>query len=187
MKRYEIKLDIKKLKNFIVCRNKWLNILFWKVKLISFPTEDTVFGKIQYKNKKYDLLNQPIGKAQSDKINQYKKDNDCGISSAPWSVNKFDWIIKDDKLYLSSIKCKLCKNKENLINNIFNTNELFASWVNKDIKLLVSKKELGNNKQGRMMIEREVLILEFENGSLKKSRLETEQYCLLNLKKYLDS
>ena len=102
-------------------------------------------------------------------------------------MNKFDWIIKDDKLYLSSIKCKLCKNKENLINNIFNTNELFASWVNKDIKLLVSKKELGNNKQGRMMIEREVLILEFENGSLKKSRLETEQYCLLNLKKYLDS
>jgi len=153
---------------------------------VSIPTKDTVFGKIQYKNKKYDLLNQPIGKVQSDKLNQYKKDNNCGISSVPWSVNKFEWIIKDDNLYLSSIKCKLCKNKENLINDIFNTSELFASWVNKEITTLVSKKELGNNKQGRMMIEREVLILEFENGSLKKSRLEIEQYRSSNLKNYLD-
>ena len=153
---------------------------------MSIPTKDTVFGKIQYKNKKYDLLNQPIGKVQSDKLNQYKKDNNCGISSVPWSVNKFEWIIKDDNLYLSSIKCKLCKNKENLINDIFNTSELFASWVNKEITTLVSKKELGNNKQGRMMIEREVLILEFENGSLKKSRLEIEQYRSSNLKNYLD-
>ena len=154
---------------------------------MSIPTKDTVFGKIQYKNKKYDLLNQPIGKVQSDKLNQYKKDNNCGISSAPWSVNKFEWIIKDDKLYLSSIKCKLCKNKENIIKNIFGTDELFASWVNKDIELLVSKKELGNNKQGRMMIEREVLVLNFENGLLKKSKRKTEQYRSSSLKNYLDS
>jgi len=153
---------------------------------MSVPTQDTVFGKIQYENKQYDLLSQPIDKVQSDKLKQYKKENNCGISLAPWSVNKFEWIIKDDKIYLSSIKCKLCKNKENLISNIFDTNELFASWVDKDIRLLVSKKELGNNNQGRMMIEREVLILEFENGSLKKSRLEIEQYRSSNLKNYLD-
>lgn len=154
---------------------------------MSIPTKDTVFGKIQYENKQYDLLSQPIDKIQSDKLNQYKKENNCGISSASWSVNKFEWIIKDGKLYLLSIKCKLCKNQENLISDIFDTNELFAFWVNKDIKLLISKKELGNNNQGRMMIEREVLILSFENGLLNKLKRETEQYRSSSLKNYLDS
>lgn len=153
---------------------------------MSIPTKDTVFGKIQYKNKEYDLLNQPIGKIQSDILNQYKKENNCGISSAPWSVNKFEWIIKDDKLYLSSIKCRLCENQENLISDIFDTNELFASWVNKEIKLLVSKKELGLNKQQKMMIEREVIVLNFENGILKHFQKETEQYPSSSLKYYLD-
>lgn len=154
---------------------------------MSIPTKDTIFGQITYKNKQYDLLNQPLGEVQADKLYKYKKKNNCGMSSAPWIVNKFEWIIKDDKLYLSSIKCKMCKNKENLISDIFDTNELFASWVDKDIRLLVSKKELGMNEQKRMMIEIEFLILNFKNGLLKNLKKETEQYRSSSLKHCLDS
>ena len=152
---------------------------------MSFPTQDTIFGTIIYKDKKYDILNNPLEKTLYQKITQYKKDNDCVISTAPWNNNKFQWIIEDDELYLVSIKFKLCQNKNNLISEIFNIKKLFASWLNDDVKLLISKKEIEHINNGKVKVQRDILILKFSNGILIDTINEIEEYKTLNLEYYI--
>jgi len=41
---------------------------------MSFPTKDTIFGTIIYKDKQYDLLTNPIYKLLYQKITKYKKE-----------------------------------------------------------------------------------------------------------------
>jgi len=148
---------------------------------MSFPTVDTVFGQILYKNKQYDLLCQPLDETHFNILRQYKKENNCGVSSAPWAVNEYKWTVRNNKIYLTSIKCRLCKNQENLINEVFDTDIIFASWVTEDVKLVVSKKK-SNVSEYKITMEREVLILTFENGILKHFATEVEQYQIINLK-----
>lgn len=62
---------------------------------MSIPTSETIFGTIEFQNNTYELLSQPLSNEQFEKIKQYKKDNNCAISSAPWSVNKYKWIVED--------------------------------------------------------------------------------------------
>ena len=52
---------------------------------MSFSTKDTIWGQIEYNNRKYDLLDRPLSNEIWDKINLYKKENKCGTSSASWS------------------------------------------------------------------------------------------------------
>lgn len=143
---------------------------------MSFPTKDTIFGFIKYKNQEYDLLNQPMDDFHLKVIAQYKKENGCGFSTAPWNTNRFEWIIEENRLYLKSIKLKLCKKSENLIYDIFKTDRLYAFWLNKDIKLFVSKRELDTIRKGKILTERKILILSFKNGFLKNIKKEVEQY-----------
>ncbi len=154
---------------------------------MSFPIQDTIFGTIIYKDKKYDLLANPLDKILYQKITQYKKDNDCSISTAPWNNNRFQWIIEDDKLYLVSIKFKLCQNKNNLISEIFDTKKLFASWLTDDIKLLISKKEIEHMNNDKVKMQRDILILKFSNGILIDIINTTEEYKTLNLEYYIKS
>lgn len=152
---------------------------------MSFPSNDTIWGQIDYNNKKYDLLDRPLSNEIWDKINLYKKENMCGVSSASWSSNKFEWIIEDNNLYISSLKCRLCKNKDNLIPAIFKVDKLQALWVNEDMRLVLSKNELGLNNKGKMIIERELLVLAFKKGILISSSKEIEKYTSKSLKYYL--
>jgi hypothetical protein len=153
---------------------------------MSFPTKDTTFGTIIYKNNKYDLLTNLLSKNEHQKINKYKKENNCTIVMSPNSGNIFEWLIDDNKLYLISIKFRQCKNKTNAIDKIFHTKKLLASWVNSKIKLITSKKELGRNEQKKMIIEREILIMDFQNGVLVNLAKKIEQYSSSSLKYYID-
>jgi hypothetical protein len=160
---------------------------FWGgIKLMSFPTKDTIFGTIIYKNNKYDLLTNPLSKNEYQKITKYKKENNCTIIMSPTGWNIFEWLIYDDKLYLTSVKFRQCKNKINAIDEIFHTKKLFASWIDDKIKLLISKKELGKDEQKKMIIEREILIIDFQNGILADLTKEIEQYVSQDLKYYID-
>jgi len=154
---------------------------------MSFPTEDTTFGTIIYKNNKYDLLTNPLSKNEYQKINKYKKENNCAIIMSPTGGNIFEWLIDDDKLYLISVKFMQHINYTiNVIDEIFHTKKLFVSWRNSKIKLIISKKELGRDAQKKMLIEREILIMDFQNGMLVNSTKDTEQYISSSLKYYID-
>lgn len=148
---------------------------------MSIPTQETVFGTIEFQNKTYDLLSQPLNDKCFEKINKYKKENNCGLSSAPWSVNRYKWIIEDNKLYLVDIHFKLCDDKSNHIQNIFDTDKLFASWVNHELKLLVSKEDIDNKKA-----KREVLVLDVQGGIVKNYKNVVEEYNIPRLRQYMD-
>lgn len=148
---------------------------------MSIPTQETVFGTIEFQNNTYDLLSQPLSDEQFEKINQYKKDNNFGISSAPWSVNKYEWVVEDNKLYLIDVRFKLCEDKSNHIQNIFDTDKLFASWVNRELKLLVSKEDIDDKRA-----KREVLILDVQQGILKSNKFTIEEYRVSKMNKYLN-
>ena len=62
---------------------------------MSFSTSTTVYGQIIIEDKIYDLLSQPLGDEQKKTIDDFKKEHNCGISSAPWSVNKYKWILEE--------------------------------------------------------------------------------------------
>lgn len=148
---------------------------------MSIPTTETTFGTIEFQNNTYELLSQPLSDEQFEKIKLYKKDNNCGISSAPWSVNKYKWIVEDNKLYLIEIYFKLCEDQSNHIQNIFDTDKLFASWVNREIKLLVSKKDIDDKKA-----KREVIILDIQNGVIKNHTNDVEKYTIPKLRQYME-
>lgn len=94
---------------------------------MSIPISTTVFGQITIDDITFDLLSQPLSDEQFEKIKQFKKENNCGISSAPWSVSKYQWRLEDYKLYLVDVRFKLCEDKSNHIQNIFDTDMFFAS------------------------------------------------------------
>lgn len=148
---------------------------------MSFPTSETVFGTIEFQNNSYELLSQPLSDEQFEKIKQYKNDNNCGSSSAPWSVNKYKWVVEDNKLYLIDIRFKLCEDKSNHIQNIFDTDKLFASWVNRELKLLVSKEDIDSKKA-----KREVIVLNVQNGVLKNYKNTLEEYNIPKLRQYME-
>lgn len=148
---------------------------------MSISTKETIFGTITCKNNQYDLLTQPLSEEQFKKIDTYKKANDCGISSAPWQTNKYHWNIEDNKLYLTEVYFDLCPDKSNLIQKIFKEEKVFAKWLNKSIKLLVSKKDIDENYR-----EREVLILDFNNGMLVDTKKDNEKYKISRLSKYTE-
>jgi len=152
---------------------------------VSFPTKDTIWGEIEYEDKIYDLLDRPISDEIWNTINLYKQENNCGVSSASWNANKFKWIVKDNKLFITSLKCRLCKNKSNLIPVIFNVNKLYAKWVSTSIKLVLSKKELALDEREEIQIERELLVLTFENGILISTHEDVERYTSKIIKSYL--
>ena len=54
-----------------------------------------------------------------------------------------------------------------------------------DIELLISKKEIEAS-QAKSNFEREVLILNFENGVLQYTNKAIEQYSILNLRYYIE-
>lgn len=81
-----------------------------------------------------------------------------------------------NKLYLRSLEFKLFEHLGNLIVTIFNQDRLFASWVNSDVRLVVSKKDLGISANSYIEFEREILILSFSNGVLIESKKEVERY-----------
>lgn len=147
---------------------------------MSIPTSETIFGTIEFQNNTYELLSQPLSDEQFEKINQYKKDNNCSISSAPWSVNKYKWRVENDKIYLIDIQFKLCENKLNHIENIFDTNKLLASWVNRELKLLVLKEDIDNQK-----VKREVIFLDVQKGVIKNCKNITEEYNIPRLRLYI--
>lgn len=149
---------------------------------MSIPTTEAIFGTIELQNNSYELLSQPLSDEQFEKINQYKKDNNYGVSSAPWSINKYKWIVENDKLYLVDIRFKLCDNKSNHIQNIFNTDKFFAFWVNRELKLLVSNKDINE-----VDAERKIILLNIENGIIKSIANQKEQYLIPKIRKYLDS
>ena len=153
---------------------------------MSFLTKDTTSGTIIYRNNKYDLLTNPLSKNEHKKIDKYKKENNCAIIMSPTGGNIFEWLIDDDKLYLISVMFRQCENKINVIDEIFHTKMLFASWINDKIKLSISKKELGRDAQKKMLTEREVLIIDFQNGILADLTKEIEQYSSSSLKYYID-
>lgn len=149
---------------------------------MSIPTQETVFGTIEFQNNTYDLLSQPLSDEQFEKINQYKKDNNFGISSAPWSVNKYEWVVEDNKLYLIDVRFKLCEDKSNHIQNIFDTDKLFASWVNRELKLLVSKEDIDDKRA-----KREVINLDVQFGVMKNYETIVEEYTIPKLRQYLNT
>ena len=148
---------------------------------MSIPTQETVFGTIEFQNKTYYLLSQPLNDKCFEKINKYKKENNCGLSSAPWSVNKYKWVVEDNKLYLIDVRFKLCDDKSNHIQNIFDTDKLFSSWVNYEIKLLVSKEDIDDKSA-----KREVIVLNVQQGMLKGNKSTIEEYRVSKMNKYLN-
>ena len=154
---------------------------------MSFSTSSTVYGQIIIEDKIYDLLSQPLGDEQKKTIDDFKKEHNCGISSAPWSVNKYKWILEDNKLYLIEVIFKLCEDKSNLIQKLFATTKLEAQWLNGEIKVLMADLEDYSNPDKPREKKRKLMILDFIDGMLISSREIEEIYTTNRLLDYLES
>ena len=131
---------------------------------MSFPDNETTWASIKYQNKIYRMFNNPVNDKIMKKYNQVKK----GSCSAPWVARDFVWKVKNNKLYL----CKIYLILENRdITKDIIQNELFADWVNEDLKLFISKEPHIFPQR-----KRKVIILEVKNGIIKNSYEKTEIY-----------
>lgn len=153
---------------------------------MSIPTSDTIWGYITIDGVQYGLLNQPLESEQFELIKKYKKDNNCGFSSASWNTNKYIWILKNKELYLKEVYFKYCNDSSNLIEKVFHTDLLKSDLLNKDLKVFISNIEYKNEKNKREK-KRKIKILTFKNGFLVDSKDTEEIYTSSKLKEYLDS
>lgn len=142
---------------------------------MSICTNRTVFGQIIIDGKNYDLLSQPLVHQHHIIIQKFKKDHNCGLSTAPWQHNRYYWILEEDKLYLTEVHFVFCKDNSNLIEKIFGVSKLEASWANKELKILINEGPEYEISDNRNMMKRKVMILGFKNGivSSKKEFEET--------------
>lgn len=154
---------------------------------MSIPTSTTIFGQIVIDEQAYDLRTQPLGDEQKKRINDFKKEYKCGISSAPWSVNKYKWILEGNKLYLIEVFFKLCEDKSNLIQKLFATTKLEAQWLNGEIKVWMGDLEDYSNPVKPREKKRKLIILDFNNGMLISNREIEEIYTSNRLLDYLES
>ena len=77
--------------------------------------------------------------------------------------------------------------KKNIIQELFNTDKLFAQWQNKDIKLLLSQEAYNiENDKTREKVIRNVRVLKFQDGALTASRDEIEEFSHRTLKNYIE-
>ena len=116
---------------------------------MSFSTSTTVYGQIIIEDKIYDLLSQPLGDEQKKTIDDFKKEHNCGISSAPWSVNKYKWILEDNKLYLIVVIFKLCEDKANVIEKRGTDNDKVIPYsdrrgigISRNFKAIIARDEI---------------------------------------------
>lgn len=154
---------------------------------MSFLTSTTVFGQIIINNKSYDLLSQPLSDEEFKKIKQFKKENNCAISSAPWKVNKYKWILENNKLYLIEVFFILCKDKSNLIQKVFDTTKLEAQWLNEEIKIWMQDLEDYSNQDKPREKKRKLMTLDFKDGVLVSFQERDEIYTTNKLLDYLES
>lgn len=154
---------------------------------MSVPTSTTIFGQIVIDEQAYDLRTQPLGDEQKKRINDFKKEYKCGISSAPWSVNKYKWILEGNKLYLIEVFFKLCEDKSNLIQKLFATTKLEAQWLNGEIKVWMGDLEDYSNSDKPREKKRKLMILDFNDGILISSKEIEEIYTSNRLLDYLES
>ena len=131
---------------------------------MSVPCKDTTWGDIIFEGKMYRIFSVPLNEENRKKISKYKQKSGW-ITFSPWLDNNYLWRIKNDKLYLQEVK--LFGFKGSQITNIFGVKELFASWQNKDIEVLVSKESFDVAGQRRMkLVKMKIKVLRFENGKL---------------------
>lgn len=154
---------------------------------MSFPTSTTIFGQIVIDEQVYDLRSQPLGDEQKKRINDFKKEHNCGISSSPWSVNKYKWILEGNKFYLIEVFFKLCEDKSNLIQKLFATTKLEAQWLNGEIKVWMGDLEDYSNPDKPREKKRKLMILDFIDGMLISSNEIEEIYTSNRLLDYLES
>lgn len=151
---------------------------------MSLANKNTIFGKIQYQNKLYELIvNNLLNQQTKSLIEKFKQNQNCITSSAPWLHEDYHWVVENDKIYLTSIKLNLCNNTDNQIMKIFGQNKIFAYWVQKASlqinRVLLQREEINSYYQ------REILILDLQNGVLKDTNVSVENYRVKELKNYI--
>lgn len=80
-----------------------------------------------------------------------------------------------------------CMGKKNIIQELFNTDKLFAQWQNKDIKLLLSQETntIEDNKL-REKVTMNLRVLKFKDGVLTATNDEIEEFTHRTLKNYVE-
>lgn len=157
---------------------------------MSLPTKVTIFGSLKIDNQTYPLYSIPLEDEHFKLLREYVNACECGKSSAPWKFNKFHWELDQKKLYLIGIDFDLCpKPKISYIRDIFGEDKIFASWMNKEIRALISivkETAVNTEKFERREIIREVMILEFKEGILQKRSEEIETVKIRSIKNYIE-
>ncbi len=69
---------------------------------------------------------------------------------------------------------------------LFNQNMIYLYYLDKNIKLLISEKILSKEKNHRVKIKREVLILKFQKGVLVSEIYKSEVYKIWDVNNILE-
>jgi len=163
---------------------------------MSWIRGDATWGTIQINNKTYEILHSTCAEIPN-KAGKYRQKHSFmgGFGNKSRFIN-YEVMIKDNKLYLTSIKFRK-HNKyrelfwtDNLINDIFNKEKIFLKNQNSEIKLLINKeiKNLCNIETKREFhsIKMQLLVLNFKNGELISSSNKEEYTSFRVLKNYID-
>jgi len=152
---------------------------------MSMPKKDTTFGDIELDGGIYKIFSRPLDEKSAEKVTQYKKEFG-GHSSAPWVTDNYSWIIKENKLYLQEITIGMGSIR-NLMPNIFEVDELFASSQNEEIEALVSKEEFDiSDKPDFKQVIMKIKKLKFKDGVLLSIEDATKEFTMKKLKDYVE-
>jgi hypothetical protein len=163
------------------------------------PQKDTVWGNIKIDNNTYDILNRPISEKIRFKINNYKKLNNGLLSSTPWQNDKYMWSIDDNKLYLTTIDIKYLDNddntlktipnikRKNIIRELFNNEEVYASWYSGNIRIILKKDIKKIDAQmAKVEVTMTLKVLKIKKGKVISSNEEIQKFIKIDIWSYID-
>ena len=145
------------------------------------PEKNTVNGKLQYRDRWYQVINAPLDHDILQKLETYHGDKKWTDPLAPWKEKPLVWILEDGKLYLEQLYIN------DLLEELTGSSKVFASWIS-ELKLFIDDKVICKTyeQKGSYLNERNIIHLKFNKGVLISEEKETELYTQVETKNNID-
>ncbi len=140
-----------------------------------------IHGKLQYKNRKYGVLNASLSDEIAKKVEEYDGDKKWIDPSSPWRAPQLLWVLEENKLYLEKLYV------DGLLEELMGSNKIFASWID-ELQLLIEDKTICKTyeKKDSYLKEKITLHLDFDKGVFLREEKQAKLYTNIETKNNID-
>jgi hypothetical protein len=138
-------------------------------------------GRLQYKNRRYKVLNAPLSDEIRKRLETYQGEKKWINPSTPWKTKPLHWLLENGKLYLVKLYT------DGLLEELMGSDKVFASWID-ELKLFLKDKTIckTHDPKENYVEEHVILHLSFDKGIFLKEEIQTALFTSQERKDRID-